>query len=289
MCRWVAPVGPPTRLRPVRRSELRKHMTEMTPATTPTARYLWAAIGVLGAATLSLGAVLLNPQWRPADTAAPQPVSPVAVQATIAAPVVAPTPPVALPDSLGAGEAVVPSGVSEKKGASAPVNTAQAAPKKIALKPAATPAKAATVPPPPPESPVVTSEWPAEPVAPAAPAKAAKALCARCGTVQSVTPVQREPAKGSGVGVLVGGALGGLLGNQVGDGTGKTVATVLGAVGGGWAGNEVEKRIKKETVYQVTVRMQDGSVRQLEQRESIAVGAAVTVEGDTIHLQTTPE
>ena len=43
-------------------------MTEMTPANNSTARYLWAAVGVLGVATMSLGAVLLNPQWRSAAT-----------------------------------------------------------------------------------------------------------------------------------------------------------------------------------------------------------------------------
>ena len=265
-------------------------MTEMTPANTSTARYLWVAVGVLGAATMSLGAVLLNPQWRSTATAPMEPVSALTTQAIGTNPVETPTQPIAASDSLGTNEAVVPSVSYEKKHTPEPVKTAQVAPKKIAQKPAETPVGAATVPPPPPpESPVVTTEWPAEPAASAASPKAAKVVCAQCGTVQSVTPVQREPAKGSGVGVLVGGALGGLLGNQVGGGNGKTVATVLGAVGGGWAGNEVEKRMKKETVYQVTVRMQDGSTRHLEQVDPIAVGAAVTVVGDVIRPQTTPE
>jgi outer membrane lipoprotein SlyB len=267
-------------------------MTDLTPANPSTARYPWAAVGVLGAATIALGAVLLNPQWRGAD-AAQAPVGTLATDANSTAPVVAPTPPVALPESLGATEVLVPVAVSEPKSTLEPVKTAQAAPKKVAVKPAPGHAPVPKpVPAPtsqPQASPAVTTEWPAEPAAPAAPAKASKVVCAHCGTVQSVTPVQRESAKGSGVGVLVGGALGGLLGNQVGGGTGKTVATVLGAVGGGWAGNEVEKRIKKETVYQVTVRMQDGSTRQVEQNDPIAVGAAVTVEGDAIRLQTTPE
>ena len=270
-------------------------MTEITP--TSTARYLWVAVGVLGAATLTLGAVLLNPQWRAADSTPLAPASPVALQATSAAPVVVPTPAAALPDKPGTPEVVVPAQVVEPKSAPAPVHTAQTASKKIASKPvqkpAATPAGGAVIPPPPPpESPAVTTERPAAPAvttAPAQPTTATKVVCARCATVQSVTPVQRDAAKGSGVGVLVGGALGGLLGNQVGGGDGKTAATVLGAVGGGWAGNEVEKRMKKETIYQVTVRMQDGSTRQIERADPIAVGAAVTVEGDTIRLQTTPE
>lgn len=257
-------------------------MTESTPTNSSTARYLWAAVGVLGAATIALGAVLLNPQWRTGDTAQ-TPASTMAADTSSTAAVAAPTPPVALPESLGATEAVVPASVSDEKTTSAPVKPAQAAPKKIVAKSVP---KHVAVPPPPPSSPAVTTQWPAEPDAPA---KAVKVVCAHCGTVQSVTPVQRDAAKGSGVGVLVGGALGGLLGNQVGGGTGKTVATVVGAVGGGWAGNEVEKRMKKETFYQVTVRMQDGSTRQVEQSDPIAVGAAVTVEGDVIRLQTTPE
>ena len=47
--------------------------------------------------------------------------------------------------------------------------------------------------------------------------------------------------------------------------------------------------MKKVTVYEVTVRMQDGSTRNFEQSDAIAVGTAVTVEGDAISLQTTPE
>lgn len=257
-------------------------MTELNSANPSTARYLWAAVGVLGAATIALGAVVLNPQWRSIDSAQ-APVSTLAADTSSTTAVAGPTPPVALPESLGATEALVPASASDAKTTPAPVKTAQAAPKKIVVKPV--PKHAAAVPPPP-NSPTVTTQWPAEPPAPA---KAAQVVCAHCGTVQSVTAVQRDAAKGSGVGVLVGGALGGLLGNQVGGGTGKTVATVVGAVGGGWAGNEVEKRMKKETIYQVTVRMQDGSTRQVEQTDPISVGTAVTVEGDVIRLQTTPE
>ena len=250
-------------------------LNSTTPASPSAPRYLWAAVGVLGAATIALGAVVLNPQWRSADTApvAMESVQTTAIAASNAASASQATPPVALHESLGSKEAVVPAADSVTNSAPAPVKAAQAAPKKIVKKPVTPKA----------ESPAVTTEWPA------APTHAGKVVCAQCGTVQSVTPVQRDAAKGSGVGVLAGAALGGLLGNQVGGGTGKTVATVIGAVGGGWAGNEVEKRMKKETVYQVTVRMQDGSTRNFEQNDPIAVGTAVTVEGDAIRLPTTPQ
>lgn len=107
--------------------------------------------------------------------------------------------------------------------------------------------------------------------------------CAHCGTVVAVTPIQRD-GEGSGAGVAAGALLGGLLGNQVGGGNGKTVATVLGAVGGGWAGNTVEKRMKKVTVYQIDLRMEDGSTRRLEHSSPLSVGAHVTVNGGHISL-----
>ena len=61
---------------------------------------------------------------------------------------------------------------------------------------------------------------------------------------------------------MVGGAVvGGLLGNQIGNGSGRSLATVAGAVGGGFAGNEIEKRTRTNTTYEVRVRMEDGHVR----------------------------
>jgi outer membrane lipoprotein SlyB len=110
---------------------------------------------------------------------------------------------------------------------------------------------------------------------------APRAICANCGTVESVTPIQRDGTAG-GVGAVAGGVLGAVVGNQVGGGNGKTLATILGAVGGGVAGNTVEKKMKKETVYQVQVRMEDGSSRTLEQAVPAMVGAKVIVDGNTL-------
>ncbi len=88
----------------------------------------------------------------------------------------------------------------------------------------------------------------------------AAASCSNCGRVESVRAVQTA-AKPSGVGVVGGAVVGGLLGNQVGGGSGRTLATVAGAVGGGYAGNEIEKRTRTATTYEVRVRMEDGHVR----------------------------
>ena len=106
--------------------------------------------------------------------------------------------------------------------------------------------------------------------------------CANCGTVEAVTPLQRDAAQGSGAGVVAGAVLGGLVGNQFGGGDGKTLATIAGAVGGGYAGNAVEKKMKKVTVYQVEVRMANGTTRMFEQSSPATVGAQVKVEGNAL-------
>ncbi len=106
--------------------------------------------------------------------------------------------------------------------------------------------------------------------APAAP------VCTDCGTVESVTPVQRQ-GSANGLGAVVGGVLGGVLGNQVGGGNGRTAATVIGAVGGGLAGNEVQKRMDSTTVYQVRIRMDDGATHEFTLNSAPPVGQRVRV------------
>ena len=110
---------------------------------------------------------------------------------------------------------------------------------------------------------------------------AARSVCADCATVTAVTPVERE-GQASGTGAVAGGVLGAIVGNQVGQGQGKDVATILGAIGGGIAGNQVEKKMKKVTVYQVELRMDDGSRRTLELSAPAEVGARVRVDGNVL-------
>jgi outer membrane lipoprotein SlyB len=117
-------------------------------------------------------------------------------------------------------------------------------------------------------------------------------VCATCGTVEAVTPVQRQGKVNGvdvgnttiGLGTVAGGVVGGLLGNQVGGGNGKTAMTVLGVAGGAFAGNQIEKNMKKVTVYEVRVRMDDGSVRNMELSSAVAVGSKVIVEGKNLRL-----
>ncbi|WP_050808619.1 glycine zipper 2TM domain-containing protein [Collimonas fungivorans] len=90
------------------------------------------------------------------------------------------------------------------------------------------------------------------------------AICHSCGRVESIQAIQHA-APPSGLGIAAGAVLGGVLGHQVGHGNGNTLATVAGAVGGGFAGNEVEKRTRTNTTYQVVVRMEDGKARTFPQ------------------------
>ncbi|WP_096668152.1 glycine zipper 2TM domain-containing protein [Polaromonas sp. AET17H-212] len=143
-----------------------------------------------------------------------------------------------------------------------------------------------------------TRPAPAKPVVQPRPVVVAQApapkpvVCADCGTVEAVTAVQRQGevngvAVGNttvGLGTVAGGVVGGLLGNQVGGGNGKTAMTVLGVAGGAFAGNQIEKNMKKVTVYQVRVRMNDGSTRNVEVSSSIPVGSRVIVEGNNLRM-----
>ena len=115
--------------------------------------------------------------------------------------------------------------------------------------------------------------------APVAPPVAA--VCRHCGVVESVQAVKVK-GDANGVGAVAGGVLGGVVGNQFGKGNGRAAMTVLGAVGGGFAGHEVEKQVKAKTVYSVRLRMDDGSLRTLQQAQAPAVGARVQLEGSTL-------
>lgn len=111
--------------------------------------------------------------------------------------------------------------------------------------------------------------------APAAPA------CANCGVVESVRSVKKK-GQGTGLGAVAGGVVGAAVGNQVGKGNGRTAMTVLGAVGGGFAGHEVEKHARSVTVHEVRVRMDDGSLRTIEQAQPAHAGERVIVQGNSL-------
>ena len=236
-------------------------------------------IGVLGLAVLGMGATLLrtrNQATEPAAVTASAPAQPGA-----SATVVLAEPAASTPMALAAP---APDIITESKPAISPEKPAKLSSNKavahVNKAPTATNNAANTSPDTNTKStPQAVQAAPSEPAVARAPARP---VCANCGTIERVTPIERD-GDASGVGVVAGGVLGAVVGNQVGGGDGKTLATILGAVGGGMAGNAVEKKMKKVTHYQVTVRMEDGSTRSVEQSTAATVGAPVTVDGNTLH------
>ena len=111
----------------------------------------------------------------------------------------------------------------------------------------------------------------------------APAPCAECGMIESIR-LSEAKGQGSGIGAVAGGVAGGLIGSQIGHGTGRTVATIAGAAGGAYAGHTIEKNAKNHTVYRLTLRMDDGSLRTLSQREApaYAVGERVRLSNGRI-------
>ncbi|MFP3567377.1 glycine zipper 2TM domain-containing protein [Paraburkholderia sp. SIMBA_030] len=103
------------------------------------------------------------------------------------------------------------------------------------------------------------------------------------GEVVAINTVQ-APEPTTGLGAVGGAVAGGLIGNQIGGGRGKVLATIAGAVGGGVAGNGIEHAVRKQTTYQVQVRMQDGSYRNFSYptQPAVQVGQRVHVSGDSL-------
>ena len=118
------------------------------------------------------------------------------------------------------------------------------------------------------------------------PAFAQTDVCRNCGVVQSVQTVTRtSQPKGMGgtpvtPGMAIGGLAGAAVGNQIG---GNTAGTVLGAAGGAYLGHSIEK--KQYRAYVMRVRMNDGTVRTIEQPTALAKGSHVVVDGKTARLQ----
>jgi len=216
---------------------------------------LWAAVIILGVAVLGMGAMMLSNQRAQ--------MAPATVAATSATSATTTPAPPAL--STQAANATAADDLADKPAAAA-------------AKPAPAPARKVVKPvPKPAPAPSYSGVSPAPAPAPAV------AVCAVCGSVESVTPVERSTKPpGVGVGTVAGGVLGAVIGNQIGSGGGRTAATILGAVGGGFAGNAIEGKMRKETVYQVSVRMEDGSHRMVEVASAPSAGSRVTVEGSTL-------
>lgn len=107
-------------------------------------------------------------------------------------------------------------------------------------------------------------------------------VCDGCGVVSNAHTVTRK-GKASGIGAVGGAVAGGVVGHQLGGGSGKTALTVLGAVGGGLAGNEVEKNMKKYTVWVTTVTFKDGTKKTYEGTSNPGLKSGDVVKIDNGH------
>ena len=60
---------------------------------------------------------------------------------------------------------------------------------------------------------------------------------------------------------------------------GKDLATIAGAIGGGYAGHQIEKKIKTTKRHEISVRMDDGSHRTMvqETEPAFAIGEKVKI------------
>ena len=231
---------------------------------------LWAAVGLLSAAVLAMGGTMLYRQGaQSAVTAAPvaalaAPAVPAAVQRTA----------LPLASNDAADDLVEKPAKVVRKVVVKPVQRPAPAPRYAGVSPA-------------PHAAAYPASYPSGSQSSYPVNYPPASVCATCGSVESVTAVER-PGKPSAisVGSVAGGVIGAALGNQVGRGNGRTLATVLGAVGGGFAGHAIEGQVRKETVYQVGVRMEDGSRRTIESATAPSIGSRVTVDGNGLQGQT---
>jgi len=89
----------------------------------------------------------------------------------------------------------------------------------------------------------------------------------RFGTVESVRPVDIDASNGQpGVlGAIGGGLLGGFAGSAVGGGRGSILTGLVGGIAGAVAGNEVQHRFEQKRGVEITVRLDNGSLRAITQ------------------------
>jgi outer membrane lipoprotein SlyB len=240
--------------------------------------YKAAAVSVIALSFAGIGAMTGYLPVRKADL--PQPVAAATTPPApaVAAPAVAavPTPPAAPVAERAAKPRIVkatPRRVEEPTASASPVSTHPVAVSSSGSNQAPYPAY-----------PQSRDDAPYYPKVAQAPVPA-RSICNSCGTIESVRTVEK-PGEASGVGIAGGALGGGVLGRQFGNGRGRDVLTVLGAIGGGIAGNQIEKSVRTSKSYEVTVRMEDGSMRTVTSatQPNWRAGERVRVDGNNISV-----
>ncbi len=84
------------------------------------------------------------------------------------------------------------------------------------------------------------------------------AACTNCGVIVDIKE-ENVMGKGTGVGAVAGGVAGAVIGHEIGNGS--RAGTAVGAVMGGVAGHQIERSARSTKRYDVSVRMEDGSVK----------------------------
>jgi outer membrane lipoprotein SlyB len=106
-------------------------------------------------------------------------------------------------------------------------------------------------------------------------------VCSSCGVIDGYSAVQVQ-GQNNGIGAVAGGLGGALVGSKIAGRNDHTIGGVIGAVGGGLLGNAIESHERAATVYDVRIRMADGSIRTVRQSTVPNVGQHVSVDGDTL-------
>jgi outer membrane lipoprotein SlyB len=87
------------------------------------------------------------------------------------------------------------------------------------------------------------------------------------GTIVSIHQSQEASTAGSVAGAIGGAVLGSWLGSYIGGGVGRTVAMTAAGVGGSMAGSSVGAKAGASTVYDITIRFDDGIDRTIRVNE----------------------
>jgi outer membrane lipoprotein SlyB len=85
------------------------------------------------------------------------------------------------------------------------------------------------------------------------------AACMDCGVVVDVKQTE-VLGKGTGLGAVAGGVGGAVIGHEIGN---NRAGTAVGAVVGAVAGHQIERKAREHPKYEISVRMNDGTVKSI--------------------------
>ena len=86
------------------------------------------------------------------------------------------------------------------------------------------------------------------------------AACMDCGVIVDVKQTE-VLGKGTGIGAVAGGVGGAVIGHEIGHNS--RAGTAVGAVVGAVAGHQIERKAREHPKYEISVRMNDGTVKSI--------------------------